>query len=111
MNGKLAALDRAVADRLKLSAHGEEIVKAAQDAQAKINDVLLPAAEKAQADITMVSMSIGGDANQFDDDVAQAGFDPGAGVAGLRRSPGFVNLAGSFTDRAAVAPTSRASPP
>ena len=64
MNTKLAALDGAVNDRLKLSAHGEEVVKAAQTAQTKLNDVLLPAGEKAQADITMVSMTIGGDATQ-----------------------------------------------
>ena len=49
MNAKLGALEGAVGDRLKLSGHGEEIVKAAQSAQARLNDVLLPAGEKAQA--------------------------------------------------------------
>ena len=62
MNSKLAALDGAVDDRLKLSARGEEIVKTARATQTKLNDVLLPAGEKAQADITMVSMTLGGDA-------------------------------------------------
>jgi methyl-accepting chemotaxis protein len=104
MNGKLAALDRAVADRLKLSAHGEEIVKAAQDAQAKINDVLLPAAEKAQADITMVSMSIGGDANQSMMMLLKLVSTQVPVSQGFADLLGFVNLAGSFTDRAAVAP-------
>ena len=104
MNGKLAALDRAVADRLKLSAHGEEIVKAAQDAQAKINDVLLPAAEKAQADITMVSMSIGGDANQSMMTLLKLVSTQVPVSQGFADLLGFVNLAGSFTDRAAVAP-------
>ncbi|HWL21341.1 MAG TPA: HAMP domain-containing methyl-accepting chemotaxis protein, partial [Bradyrhizobium sp.] len=101
---KLAALDRAVADRLKLSAHGEEIVKAAQDAQAKINDVLLPAAEKAQADITMVSMSIGGDANQSMMTLLKLVSTQVPVSQGFADLLGFVNLAGSFTDRAAVAP-------
>jgi methyl-accepting chemotaxis protein len=104
MNGKLAALDRAVADRLKLSAHGDEIVKAAQDAQAKINDVLLPAAEKAQADITMVSMSIGGDANQSMMTLLKLVSTQVPVSQGFADLLGFVNLAGSFTDRAAVAP-------
>jgi methyl-accepting chemotaxis protein len=104
MNGKLAALDRAVADRLKLSAHGEEIVKAAQDAQAKINDVLLPAAEKAQADITMVSMSVGGDANQSMMTLLKLVSTQVPVSQGFADLLGFVNLAGSFTDRAAVAP-------
>jgi len=104
MNGKLAALDRAVADRLKLSAHGEEIVKAAQDAQAKINDVLLPAAEKAQADITMVSMTIGGDANQSMMTLLKLVSTQVPVSQGFADLLGFVNLAGSFSDRAAVAP-------
>ena len=63
-------------------------LKAAQAAQARLNDVLLPAGRRmAQADITMVSMTIGGDANQVDDDAAQAGLDPGAGIA-----QGFADL-------------------
>jgi methyl-accepting chemotaxis protein len=104
MNGKLAALDRAVTDRLKLSAHGEEIVKAAQDAQAKLNDVLLPAAEKAQADITMVSMTIGGDANQSMMTLLKLVSTQVPVSQGFADLLGFVNLAGSLIDRAAAAP-------
>ena len=104
MNGKLAALDRAVADRLKLSAHGEEIVTAAQDAQARLNDVLLPAGEKAQADITMVSMSIGGDANQSMMTLLKLVSTQVPVSQGFADLMGFVNLAGSLIDRAAVAP-------
>jgi methyl-accepting chemotaxis protein len=104
MNGKLAALDRAVADRLKLNAHGEVIVKAAQDSQAKLNDILLPAAEKAQADITMVSMSIGGDANQSMMTLLKLVSTQVPVSQGFADLLGFVNLAGSLIDRAAVAP-------
>jgi methyl-accepting chemotaxis protein len=104
MNEKLAALDRAVADRLKLSAHGEEIVKAAQGAQGGLNDVLLPAAEKAQADITMVSMSIGGDANQSMMTLLKLVSTQVPVSQGFADLIGFVNLAGSLIDRAAVAP-------
>jgi methyl-accepting chemotaxis protein len=104
MNDKLAALDRAVVDRLKFSAHGDEIVKAAQDAQARLNDVLLPAAEKAQADITMVSMTIGGDANQSMMTLLKLVSTQVPVSQGFADLIGFVNLAGSLIDRAAVAP-------
>ena len=104
MNDKLASLDRAVADRLKLSAHGAETVKAAQDAQGKLNGVLLPAAEKAQADITMVSMTIGGDANQSIMTLLKLVSTQVPVSQGIADLIGFVNLAGSLIDRAAVAP-------
>jgi methyl-accepting chemotaxis protein len=104
MNDKLASLDRAVADRLKLGAHGAETVKAAQDAQGKLNDVLLPAAEKAQADITMVSMTIGGDANQSMMTLLKLVSTEVPVSQGFADLIGFVNLAGSLIDRAAVAP-------
>jgi len=104
MNDKLASLDRAVADRLKLSAHGAETVKAAQDAQGKLNGVLLPAAEKAQADITMVSMTIGGDANQSMMTLLKLVSTQVPVSQGIADLIGFVNLAGSLIDRAAVAP-------
>jgi methyl-accepting chemotaxis protein len=104
MNDKLASLDRAVADRLKLSAHGAETVKAAQDAQGKLNGVLLPAAEKAQADITMVSMTIGGDANQSMMTLLKLVSTQVPVSQGIADLIGFVHLAGSLIDRAAVAP-------
>jgi methyl-accepting chemotaxis protein len=104
MNGKLAALDRAVADRLKLAAHGEEIVKAAQDAQARLDDVLLPAGEKAKADITMVSMTIGGDANQSMMTLLKLVSTQVPVSQGFADLTGLANLAGSLIDRAAVAP-------
>jgi methyl-accepting chemotaxis protein len=104
MNDKLDALDRVVADRLKLGAHGAGSVKAAQDAQTKLNDVLLPAAEKAQADITMVSMTIGGDANQSMMTLLKLVSTQVPVSQGFADLIGFVNLAGSLVDRAAVAP-------
>jgi methyl-accepting chemotaxis protein len=105
MNGKLAALDRAVVDRLALSAHGEAIVKTAQDAQATLNDILRPASEKAQSDITMVSMSIGGDANQSMMTLLKLVSTQVPVSQGFADLMGFVNLAGSLIDRAAVAPS------
>jgi methyl-accepting chemotaxis protein len=104
MNAKLGALEGAVGDRLKLSGHGEEIVKAAQSAQARLNDVLLPAGEKAQADITMVSMTIGGDANQSMMTLLKLVSTQVPVSQGFADLLGFVNLASSLMDRAAVAP-------
>ena len=104
MNTKLAALDGAVDDRLKLSARGEEIVKAAQNTQSKLNEVLLPAGEKAQADITMVSMTLGGDANQTMMTLLKLVSTQVPVSQGFSDLVGFVNLASSLLDRAAVAP-------
>jgi methyl-accepting chemotaxis protein len=105
MNGKLGALDGAVDDRLKLSARGEEIVKAAQNTQTKLNEVLIPAGEKAQADITMVSMTLGGDANQTMMTLLKLVSTQVPVSQGFADLVGFVNLASSLLDRAAVAPT------
>ncbi len=104
MNGKLAALDAAVDDRLKLSSRGEEIVKAAHATQTKLNEVLLPAGEKAQADITMVSMTLGGDANQTMMTLLKLVSTQVPVSQGFADLVGFVNLASSLLDRAAVAP-------
>src|SRR5260370_35165260 len=104
MNRQLAALDGAVKARLKLSAHGEEVVKAAQAAQTKLNEVLLPAGEKAKADITMVSMSIGGDANQSMMTLLKLVSTQVPVSQGFADLLGFVNLAGSRIDRAEVPP-------
>ncbi len=104
MNSKLGALDGAVDDRLKLSARGEEIVKAGQNTQTKLNDVLLPAGEKAQADITMVSMTLGGDANQSMMTLLKLVSTQVPVSQGFADLVGYVNLASSLLDRAAVAP-------
>ncbi|WKA28605.1 methyl-accepting chemotaxis protein [Bradyrhizobium roseum] len=104
MNGKLGALDGAVDERLKLSARGEEIVKAAQTTQTKLNDVLLPAGEKAAADITMVSMTLGGDANQTMMTLLKLVSTQVPVSQGFADLVGYVNLASSLLDRAAVAP-------
>src|SRR5258708_37624666 len=99
--GRLGARDGGAADRVKLNAHGEEIVKAAQESQAKLNDILLPAGEKAKADITMVSMSIGGDANQSMMALLKLGSTQVPVPQGFAHRLGVVNPAGSPVDRAA----------
>jgi methyl-accepting chemotaxis protein len=104
MNEKLGAVNGAVDDRLKLSARGEEIVKTAQATQTKLNEVLIPAGEKAQADITMVSMTLGGDANQTMMTLLKLVSTQVPVSQGFADLVGYVNLASSLLDRAAVAP-------
>ena len=73
-------------------------------AQTKVNEALLPAGEKAQADITMVSMTIGGDANQATMSLLKL-VSPEVPVSqGFADLVGLVNLASSLLDRAAAAP-------
>jgi methyl-accepting chemotaxis protein len=67
--------------------------------------VLIPAGEKAQADITMVSMTLGGDANQTMMTLLKLVSTQVPVSQGFADLVGFVNLASSLLDRAAVAPT------
>ena len=66
--------------------------------------MLLPAGEKAQADITMVSMTLGGDANQTMMTLLKLVSTQVPVSQGFADLVGFVNLASSLLDRAAVAP-------
>jgi methyl-accepting chemotaxis protein len=62
LNAKLVALDGVVDNRLKLMVDGEAKAKSAVTMQAKVSQILTPAIDKAQTDITMVGMSVGSDA-------------------------------------------------
>ena len=64
LNEKLAALDGVVDTRLKLTGQGEAIVKSARRHPGEGQQVLLPSVEKAQGDITVVSMTLSGEATQ-----------------------------------------------
>ena len=104
MNGKLAALDGAVDDRLKLSARGEEIVKTVQSDPDQAQRPVASGREKAQAVITMVSMTLGGDATQSMMSLLRLVSTQVPVSQGFADLVGFVNLASSMLDRAAVAP-------
>lgn len=104
LNDKLAALDGLVDNRLKLSAKGEAMVKSAADIQAKVNQVLQPAIEKAQADITMMSMTVGGDANQSTMSLLRLVSKNVPLSQGFGDLLGLVNQASGTLTRAAVAP-------
>jgi methyl-accepting chemotaxis protein len=103
INDKLAALDAAVDSRLKLSARGEELRSKAVSAQASINDALLPALEKAQTEVTMASMTAGGDAHQSTMTLLRLVSRDVPLSQGLADLVGFVNLASGMLESAAGA--------
>jgi methyl-accepting chemotaxis protein len=105
INEKIAALDGAVDNRLKLAVLGEDIVKSAHSAQVKVNETVVPAGEKAQSDITMVSMNIGGDANQATMTLLKLVSTQVPVSQGFADLAGLVNLASGMLDRAAVSPS------
>ena len=100
INDKIAALDKAVDERLKLAARGDEVLRSARAAQTKVRDLVLPAGEKAQADITMVSMSLGGDANQSTMTLLKLVSTQVPVSQGLADLAGLVNLGSGMLDRA-----------
>jgi methyl-accepting chemotaxis protein len=105
INAKLAALDGVVDERLKLSARSDEIRKGAVGAQAKINEVLLPALEQAQQDVMMVSMTAGGDANQSTMTLLKLVSREVPVSQGFADLVGLVNRGAGALDRAAAAAT------
>jgi methyl-accepting chemotaxis protein len=103
INDKLAALDAAVDARLKLSERGEGLRSKQVSAQAAINDALLPALEKAQTDVTMASMTAGGDAQQSTMTLLRLVSRDVPISQGLADLLGFVNLASGMMESGAVA--------
>jgi methyl-accepting chemotaxis protein len=108
LGDKLKALDAAVGTRLELASKRQAASAAAEVAHTRVLDLLTPALDRVQSEITMVSMTIGGDAAgstmtllrlvSLQVPLAQ-------GLADLRAR---ANLAGSLLSRANVAPTAEA---
>jgi methyl-accepting chemotaxis protein len=106
INAELASLDGVVDERLKLSAHGDEIRKAAIAAQGKVNDALQPALEQAQTDVTMASMTAGGDANQSTMTLLRLVSKEVPVSQGFADLVGLVNRGAGILDRAGTATSS-----
>ena len=64
MNDKVTAMDRSVAARLDQAAQRAAMAKKTDQIQGGIVDLLKPVIDKAQGDVTMISMSLGGDASE-----------------------------------------------
>ena len=105
INSEFTALDGVVDERLKLSAKGDEIRKAAIAAQAKISELLQPALEQAQMDVTIASMTAGGDANQSTMTLLRLVSREVPISQGLADLVGLVNRGAGILDRAGAAMT------
>ena len=105
INSQLTALDGIVDERLKLSARGDEIRKAAIAAQAKVNELLQPALELAQTDVTMASMTAGGDANQSTMTLLRLVSKEVPVSQGFADLVGLINRGSGILDRAGAAMT------
>jgi methyl-accepting chemotaxis protein len=103
INSELTALDGVVDERLKLSARGDEIRKAAIAAQGKVAESLQPALEQAQTDVTMASMTAGGDANQSTMTLLRLVSKEVPVSQGFADLVGLVNRAAGIVDRAGAA--------
>jgi len=105
INSELTALDGTVDERLKLSANGDELRKAAIAAQGKVAELLQPALEQAQTDVTMASMTAGGDANQSTMSLLRLVSKEVPLSQGFADLVGLVNRGAGILDRAGAAMT------
>src|SRR5262249_35076757 len=83
----------------------DEIRKAAITAQAKVSELLLPALEQAQTDVTMASMTAGGDANQSTMTLLRLVSKEVPVSQGFADLVGLVNRGAGILDRAGAATT------
>src|SRR5258708_4825401 len=104
MNEKLTSLDKVVEERIELAAKRVAASKATAAAHAKVLELLNPALEKVQGDITMASMTIGGDAAQSTMTLLKLVSREVPLVEGFSDLAGNLNLAAGVLDRATLAP-------
>jgi methyl-accepting chemotaxis protein len=104
MNDKLAALDQAVKARIAVTGRREDVNRAISAAHAELISTLVPVVDKAQTDITMVSMSIGNDPNQSTMTLLQLVSRQVPLVEALSDLSSATNLAAGLLDRTAQAP-------
>jgi len=104
MNDKVTALDRAVGARIDVATQRTATAKRAEAIHDQLNGVLGPAIDKAQGDITMVSMTLGGDATEATTTLLTLVSRAVPLVEGLSDLAGDVNLMAAQLDRAVVAP-------
>lgn len=104
MNDKLAAMDTAVAARIDLTAQRAAAAKESSAAQAKLLGILAPVIDRAQTDITMVSMTIGNDPAQSTATLLQLVSRQVPLVEALMDLASNANRAFGVLDRANLAP-------
>src|SRR5208283_3148037 len=102
-NDKVTALDRAVGARIDAATQRTATAKQAEAVHDQINGLLGPAIDKVQGDITMVSMTIGGDATEATATLLTLVSRAVPLVEGLSDLAGDANLMSAELDRAVVA--------
>jgi methyl-accepting chemotaxis protein len=108
MGEKVRALDAAVGVRLDLAARREAIVAPSEAAQKRVLDLLAPALEQVSSEITMISMTIGGDLAASTMTLLKLVSLQAPLAQGLSDLRGRLNLASSLLVRANTAPTTEA---
>ena len=105
LNDKINALDRSVADRLDQTTQRESMSKKTDAVQAKVEGLLKPVLEKAQSDITMLTMNLGGDANDAGSTLLSLVSRQVPFIESLSALSTDVSLMGSLLDRSDIAPS------
>jgi methyl-accepting chemotaxis protein len=108
MGEKLQALDAAVATRLELAAQRQATVAPSEAAQQQVLDLLVPALDKVESDITMISMTISADAAASTMTLLKLVSLQAPLAQGLSDLRGRANLAATLLVRANTAPTAEA---
>jgi phosphoglycerate-specific signal transduction histidine kinase len=104
LNEKLNALDRSVATRLDQAAQRVALAKQTDAIQSKIESLTRPVLEKAQTDITMVSMTLGGDASDASATLLSLVSRQVPFIEGMSDLSGDVGLLATLLDRSDLAP-------
>jgi len=104
LNDKLTALDTVVEARIAATAQRVAASTASSQAQKDVLAILKPVLEKAQTDITMVSMTIGNDPAQSTMTLLKLVSREVPVAQGLADLVGYANLGSGVLDRATLAP-------
>jgi methyl-accepting chemotaxis protein len=104
MNDKVTAIDGSVARRLGLAAQRVAMARKTDQIQAGIVGLLKPVIEKSQADITMVSMSLGGDPSEATKTLLTLVSRQVPFIEGVSDLSSDVGALGAFLDRSDSAP-------
>jgi HAMP domain-containing protein len=104
MNDKVTAIDGSVARRLGLAAQRVAMARKTDQIQAGIVGLLKPVIEKSQGDITMVSMSLGGDPSEATKTLLTLVSRQVPFIEGVSDLSSDVGALGAFLDRSDSAP-------
>jgi methyl-accepting chemotaxis protein len=105
LHDKINALDNSVTARLNQADQRASMSKATDAIQAKADGLIKPVLEKAQTDITMLSMNLGGDANDASSTLLTLVSRQVPFIESLSDLSAGVTIMGSLLDRSDIAPS------